>query len=143
MVGKRRTWLTVDNLEAMSKIYSYYITNIKPELINYGKDRTAEEIRAILNDTCRNIEDDKIDKYNEEEMAEILARSLIDNNEQIPSQVSQQLEISNVLDLDLMFKDNSVVNKQLDVDELDDFIQELNKEVDFDPDLLVQNFISN
>ena len=92
-------------------------------------------ILAVLN-----IEDDEIDEYNEEEMAEILARSLTDNNEQIPF---QQLGISNVLDLDLMFKDNSVVNKQLDVDELDDFIQELNKEDDFDPDLLVRNFISD
>lgn len=42
-----------------------------------------------------------------------------------------------------MFRDKPVVNKQLDVDELDDFIQELNKKDDFDPDLLVQNFISN
>ena len=121
----------------MSKIY---ITNIKPKLTDYGKDRMAEEIRTTLNNTCRNIDDDEIDEYNEEEMMEIMARSFTDNIEQIPS---QQLEILNVLDLDLMFRDKPEVNKQLDVDELDDFIQELNKEDDFDPDLLVQNFISN
>jgi len=51
MVGKRRTWLSVDNLEAMSKIYSYYITNCKSELANYGKDQIAEEIRITMNNT--------------------------------------------------------------------------------------------
>ncbi|GES77785.1 ribonuclease H-like domain-containing protein [Rhizophagus clarus] len=119
MIGKRRTRLSVDNLEAMSKIHSYYITNIKPELPNYGKDQTAEEIRTNLNNTFRNIEDDEIDEYDEEEMAEIVACPFTDNIEQSSS---QQLEILNVLDLDLMFRNNPVANKQLDDDELDNFI---------------------
>ena len=38
MVGKRRTQLSTDNLEAMSKIHSYYIANSKSELPNYSKD---------------------------------------------------------------------------------------------------------
>jgi len=61
-----------------------------------------------------------------------------DNIEQIQS---QELEILNVLDLDLMFKNNSVANRRLEVD--DNFIQELNQEDDFNPDLLVQNFVKN
>ena len=60
-----------------------------------------------------------------------------DNIEQIQS---QQLEILNVLGFDLMFKNNSVANRRLEVD---DFIQELNQEDDFDPYLLAQNFINN
>jgi len=32
MIGKRRTRLSVENLEAMSKIHSYYIANSKSEL---------------------------------------------------------------------------------------------------------------
>jgi hypothetical protein len=65
-----------------------------------------------------------------------MAQSSTDDNiEQIQS---QQLEILNVLDLDLMFN-NPVANRRLEVN--DNFIQELNKEDDFDPDLLVQNFI--
>jgi hypothetical protein len=140
-IGKRRTRLSVDNLEAMLKIHSYYITNSKSELTNYGKDRTAEEIRATLNDVQRHIEEDEVEGYNEEEMTEIVARSYTDDNlEQISP---QELEISNILDLDLMFGNDSVINKQLDIDELDSFIQDLNKEDDFDPDLLVQNFASN
>ncbi|CAI2181211.1 4043_t:CDS:2, partial [Funneliformis geosporum] len=50
----------------------------------------------------------------------------------------QELEISKILDLELMFGNNPVVNKQLEIDELDKLIQELDKEEDFDPDSLVQ-----
>ena len=142
MIGKRRTRLSVDNLEAMLKIHSYYITNSKSELTNYGKDRTAEEIHVALNDIQRDIEDDEIDEYSEEEMTEIVGRAFTDDNfEQIPS---EELEISNILDLDLMFgNDSVVVNKQLEINELNSFIQDLNNEEDFDPELLVRNFANN
>jgi hypothetical protein len=141
MVGTRRTRLSTNNLEAMSKIHSYYIANSKSELPNYSKDRTAEELCAILNDA--NLCDDDeyvIDEYDEEEMIKFVSNPLTDDNhEQVPS---QDLEILNVLDLDSMFKDESsnLTNKQLEPDELDNFIQELNEEDDFDPVLLVQNF---
>ena len=42
-----------------------------------------------------------------------------------------------------MFGNKPVVNKQLEIDKLDKFIQELNKEEDFDPDSLVQDFVNN
>jgi hypothetical protein len=35
------------------------------------------------------------------------------------------------------------MDKQSEIDELDKFIQELNREDDFDPDSLVQDFINN
>ena len=76
----------------------------------------------------------------EEEMIKFVSNPLTDDNhEQVPS---QDLEILNVLDLDSMFKDESsnLTNKQLEPDELNNFIQELNEEDDFDPVLLVQNF---
>ena len=66
-----------------------------------------------------------------------------DDDEQIPF---QELEISKILDLELMFgnrQDRPAMNKQSEIDELDKFIQELNKEEDFDPDSLVQDFINN
>ena len=79
------------------------------------------------------------DDYNEEEMTKLLSNPPIDNDcEQVSP---QNMEILDVLDLNLMFKDNST-DKQLELDGLDDFIQELDKEDDFDPDLLVQNFNS-
>lgn len=141
MIGKRRTRLSTDNLEAMSKIHSYYIANSKSELPNYSKDRTAEEIYTILNDAQLCDDDEYIDEYDEGEMMKFVSNPFTDNsnNEQVPS---QDLEILNVLDLDLMFKDepDNLMNKQLESDELDDFIQELDEEEDFDPDLLVQNF---
>ncbi|PKY54734.1 hypothetical protein RhiirA4_473709 [Rhizophagus irregularis] len=98
----------------MSKIH--YITNCKSELANDGKERMAEEIRTTLND-IRYV--DEIDDYNEEEMVE--QPSTDDNTKQIPS---QELEILNILDLDLMFENKSVTNRQLEIDELDNFIHE-------------------
>jgi hypothetical protein len=71
----------------------------------------------------------------------IMARSSDDDDEQIPL---QELEISKVLDLELMFGNKLAMNKQLEIDdELNKFIQELDKEEDFDPDSLVQNFVNN
>ena len=123
----------------MSKIHSYYITNIKPELTNYGKDRTTDEICATLNDARRNIEEYEID--DEKQMEEIIMARSSDDDEQIPF---QELEISKILDLELMFGNKPVVNKQLEIDdELDKFIQELDKEEDFDPDSLVQDFVNS
>ena len=140
MIGKRRTRLLTDNLEAMSKIHSYYIANGKSELPNYSKDQTAEELCAILNDAYLCEEEEDIDEYNEEEMAKFVSGPFTDdNNEQVPS---QDLEILNLLDLNLMFRDesNNSTDKELDSEELNNFIQELDNEDDFDSDLLVQNF---
>lgn len=139
MIGKRRTRLSVENVEAMSKIHSYYIANNKSELPNFSKDRTVEEIYAILNDAHLYDDDECNNEYNETEIAELIARTITDNQEIISS---QNLEILNIFDLDLMFKDDPV-NEQLELNELDDFIQELDKEDDFDPESLVQDFMNN
>ena len=48
-----------------------------------------------------------------------------------------------MVDLELMFGNKPVMNKPLEIDELNKFIQELNEEDDFDPDLLVRGFINN
>ncbi len=136
MVGKRRTRLSVSNLEAMTKIHSYYIANGKSELSNYGKDRTAEEIRKTLNDIHQWVEEENEDEHNESEMTGQMVHSDDDDIE------SQELEILNVLNLDLMFGNNST-DKELELDGLNDFIQELDNEEDFDSDLLVQNLNNN
>ena len=140
MVGKRRIQLSTDNLEAMSKIHSYYIANSKSELSNYSKDQTVEELCAILNDAHLCDDDEYIDEYDDKEMLKLVSNPFVNNNDE--QVLSQGLEILNVLDLDLMFKDKpgNQINEQLESDELDNFIQELDKEDDFDPILLVQNF---
>ncbi|UZO05933.1 uncharacterized protein OCT59_026271 [Rhizophagus irregularis] len=111
----------------------------RSELPNYSKDRTADELCAILNDANLCDDDEYVDDYNEEESIKLVSSPPVDDDrEQVPS---QNLEILQVLDLDLMFRDN-LTDKQLELDGIDDFIQELDKEDDFDPDLLVQNFNS-
>ncbi|UZO13365.1 uncharacterized protein OCT59_004865 [Rhizophagus irregularis] len=104
--------------------------------------RTTDEICATLNNARRHIEEYEIEEYDEKQMEEmIMARSSDDDDEQIPL---QELEISKVLDLELMFGNKLAMNKQLEIDdELNKFIQELDKEEDFDPDSLVQNFVNN
>ncbi|EXX66745.1 hypothetical protein RirG_120820 [Rhizophagus irregularis DAOM 197198w] len=116
MTGKRRTRLSIEQL--------------------------SDEICATLNNARRHIEEYEIEEYDEKQMEEmIMARSSDDDDEQIPL---QELEISKVLDLELMFGNKLAMNKQLEIDnELNKFIQELDKKEDFDPDSLVQNFVNN
>ena len=132
--------LNITRLQSMAQIHSYYITNSKSELTNYGKDQTTDEICATLNNARRHIEEYEFDEYSEKQMEEIIMARLSDDDEQIPL---QELEISKVLDLELMFGNKPVVNKQLEMDELDKFIQDLDKEEDFDPDSLVQDFVNS
>ncbi|RGB30942.1 hypothetical protein C1646_764693 [Rhizophagus diaphanus] len=54
--------------KAIAKIHSYYIANSRSELPNYSKDRTADELCAILNDANLCDDDEYVDDYNEEEM---------------------------------------------------------------------------
>ncbi|RGB29119.1 hypothetical protein C1646_672702 [Rhizophagus diaphanus] len=126
----------------MSKIHSYYIANSKFELSNFSKDRTAEKLHTILSDAHLCDDDDEyVDDYNEEKMIKLVSSPPInDDCEQVPF---QDLEILNVLDLNSMFKDksNNITDKQLELDGLNDFIQKLDEEDDFDPDLLIYNYI--
>ena len=72
-------------------------------------------------------------EYDEEEMMKLVSDPFNDddNNEQISF---QNLEILDVLDLNSMFRNesNDIIDKQLEVDELENFIQELDEEDDFD-----------
>ena len=92
MVGKRRTQLSVENLESMSKIHSYYIANSKSELLNYGKERTTEEIYAILSDAqlCddEEYEGERDEMGIDDDLTELMARSYTgDDREQIPPKI--------------------------------------------------------
>ncbi|CAI2201060.1 118_t:CDS:2, partial [Funneliformis geosporum] len=92
---------------------------------NHSKKQSAEILLAQI--------EYEIEEYNEKQMEEIIMTRSLDDDEQIPF---QELEISKILDLELMFENKPVGNKQIEIDELDKFIQELNKEEDFDPDSL-------
>ncbi|CAG8706110.1 11798_t:CDS:2, partial [Funneliformis mosseae] len=48
-ISDRHTRLNVTKLEGMVKIRSYYITNIRNELIYYGKELKESELRKIVN----------------------------------------------------------------------------------------------
>jgi len=57
--GKRRTRLALHKLESMQKLAAFYISNVKKELPYYGVDKTAGELRQIINEM--NIFDDDDD----------------------------------------------------------------------------------
>ena len=48
--GKRRTRLALHKLESMQKLAAFYISNAKKELPYYGIDKTAGELRQIINE---------------------------------------------------------------------------------------------
>jgi len=48
--GKRRTRLALHKLESMQKLAAFYISNAKKELPYYGVDKTAGELRQIINE---------------------------------------------------------------------------------------------
>ena len=50
LIGDWRTRLAVQKLENMIKIRSYYLTNIKSELLYYGKELTNNELKESNNE---------------------------------------------------------------------------------------------
>ncbi|CAB4433118.1 unnamed protein product [Rhizophagus irregularis] len=49
MFGDRRTRLKIFRLEAMAKIHAFYYTNIKKELLFYGKELLESELKDSFN----------------------------------------------------------------------------------------------
>src|ERR1044072_1145582 len=142
----RRTQLSVDILEVMSKRHLYYIANSKSELLDYGKERTTEEIYAILSD-AQLCDDEEYEGEHDEmgiddDLTELMARSYTgDDREQIPS---QNLKILNTLDFDkdnFLSQDNGLRN-EMDGDQ-DDLNKNWIKKMIFDPDQLAQEFVRN
>ena len=58
--GKRRTRLALHKLESMQKLAAFYISNAKKELPYYGVDKTAGELRQIINEMNIFDDNDKI-----------------------------------------------------------------------------------
>ena len=47
--GDRWNRLSVHHVESMAKIRSYYLANLKKELVYYGKDLSKQELRDSVN----------------------------------------------------------------------------------------------
>ncbi|RIA82788.1 hypothetical protein C1645_834792 [Glomus cerebriforme] len=75
----------------VAKEYDQFVESESP---NYSKDQTAEEICAILNNTHLYDDDEYDNEYNEAEIAKFIAFTITDNQEIIPT---QNLEILNIL----------------------------------------------
>jgi hypothetical protein len=92
ILGERRTNLFLKNLEAITRIRSYYINNIQRELSYISKEMTEGELRESINIASVNsiigLEDDN-DIVN------------INRNNSLPSEnfSSTELAISNIVDL--------------------------------------------
>jgi len=92
MLGDRHTNMSITRLEALAKIRSYYMTNIKSELHFYGKLLTEADLRECSNissvATILNLEE--FDCDNEHEDTESILPSL-------------DLNISEIIDLTLNY----------------------------------------
>ncbi|RGB23423.1 hypothetical protein C1646_774522 [Rhizophagus diaphanus] len=124
---KGNQYQRIQSVAAFVRGFGQFMNGCKSELPNYSKDQTANEFYAILNDAHLCDDDKYVDDYNKEKMIKLISNPPIDHDL--------------VLDLDSMFRDNST-DKQLELDGLDNFIQELDEKDNFDLDSLVQSFIS-
>jgi hypothetical protein len=64
--GKRRTRLSLEKIEKMQKLASFFITNAKKELPYYGNGKTNEELQSILQDANLYEDDDLEAELNDE-----------------------------------------------------------------------------
>jgi len=62
MTGKRRTNLSIKNLESLVKIHSYYITNRTSELNLYNQKHTTEDTYQELYNAQLNKEEEEENK---------------------------------------------------------------------------------
>ena len=87
-IGDRRTRLNVTKLEGMAKIRSYYMTNIRKELVYYGKELKESELREAVNISAI----DNIISLNEEEEQDNNDSRLSSPNEDLLARINLVLE---------------------------------------------------
>lgn len=96
--GTRRTRLSVENLDAIAQIHSYYIANNKTELSHYSIGKSEAEIQQILRDADLYEEEDEV--IFEEIIAKVnLEQSAADDDSEIiddePLELEETLDLSN------------------------------------------------
>ncbi|CAB5359031.1 unnamed protein product [Rhizophagus irregularis] len=105
--GKYRINLSTQSLESLAKMSSYYLSNLKKELIYYGQNISTEEITEIIHSLDFN-EIEEADKDSNFEDSNIINDKSNDNVEVIIEWHPLQLE--NFIDLN-----NPIITKDLDI----------------------------
>lgn len=125
IIGDHRTRLAVQKLEDISKIRSYYLTNMKAELLYHGKELTYSELRNMVNDssigTLMSVESegDSLNNANS-------------NDDSI--QARNTLIIGDIVDFNLF---NNEAHEQNNTNIDDPY------NLDYDPQLLLDTFLEN
>ncbi len=110
LYGKRRQRLGLSKVEAMAKIRSFYISNIKSELAYVSQQHTEDEICEIINDSLfLQFEEDENEQVDNETNEEIL---------DIPNHDAQVLIIESMFDLKNVVKNLGDENADEDVDNI-------------------------
>ncbi|RHZ51352.1 hypothetical protein Glove_480g14 [Diversispora epigaea] len=128
MIGDYRTRLNVQKLEGMSKIRAYYMTNIKKELIYYGKELNMGDLKDVTNDcSIGNIVN--LDNLDEEELS-----NNFNNNSEI---TSDRLVLEDIIDLSAPIFDNENINFENNKNN----VNTNSPNFDYDPEQLVVSFL--
>ncbi|CAG8703135.1 21928_t:CDS:2, partial [Gigaspora margarita] len=144
--GQRRTNLSIENLDAIAQIRSYYIANNKFELPRYSIDKSAEDIRKILYDADLYEESDAI-TFEQAIMNANINQSNIDDDNDIVSE--EFFELEEALDLSnpsFLTETSRQTITDIDDDVLEagpsDWLEEFNQEEDYDPAELGEMFLN-
>jgi hypothetical protein len=129
IIGDRRTRLAVQKLENITKIRSYYLTNIKSELVYHGKELKDSDLQNIANNSSigavMNLElEDRLEFDNNDNDSNI--------NSNLVNNVNNRLDIENIIDFEI-FRDENEIVYQNNTDVYYD--------VNFDPETLLDSFL--
>ncbi|RHZ88171.1 hypothetical protein Glove_26g327 [Diversispora epigaea] len=122
LLGDHRTRMNITILEGMTKVRSYYLSNICNELKYYGKELTENDIRSVINNTNMG---DILELDDEESEIDINNNILNDNN-------NNSLIIGNIIDLNNFENENEIS------DEIND--NEIGT-LDYNPEDIINNFL--
>ncbi|RHZ85688.1 hypothetical protein Glove_62g26 [Diversispora epigaea] len=122
LLGDHRTRMNITKLEGMTKVRSYYLSNICNKLKYYGKELTENDIRSVINNTNMG---DILELDDKESEIDINNNILNDNN-------NNSLIIGNIIDLNNFENENEIS------DEIND--NEIGT-LDYNPEDIINNFL--
>jgi len=143
--GQRRAKLSVNKIEGMCKLHTYYITNAKKELPYYSIDLSEEELHNQLLKSINEIGNELEEDFTEEDF------NLFDNEDIIDTDVnvSQIYDLNITKDIDIEIQIFNLERKEGENNEEEEISQRnqpivlIEQREDFDIEALVAREISN
>ena len=132
--GKRRTRLSIQTIESLTKIYRYYMTNIKNELHYYQLAMSKEEIIQMIEDSLS----ESYEKPIEEDKAQIIS-NLNSLEPIIQYEEDEILNISNSFNLEPLIVVEYVDTSRFNQNNLDEETNE--EDNDYDIEELVKTIM--